>query len=44
MVGRKFGIANEMTFNVNYDSNLIGSDERAVIDLPSIININNRKN
>ena len=40
MVGRKFGIANDMSFNVNYNSNLIGKDERAEIHLPSILNIN----
>lgn len=39
MVGRKFGIANSMSFNVEYGSNLIGRDERAVLHLPSILNI-----
>ena len=39
MVGRKFGIANDMSFSVEYGSNLIGRDERAVIHLPSILNI-----
>ena len=39
MVGRKFGIANDMTFGVKYGSNLIGGDERAEIHLPSVMKV-----